>query len=69
MLELDQAKTLRRSMEGQRVLPPLNMGKMRVISVTSGKGGVGKSSVVANLATLLAERGKKDMLIKNPDRV
>lgn len=63
MLELDQAKTLRKAMEGHRVLPNLNLGRMRVISVTSGKGGVGKSSVVANLATILGSRGKKVLLL------
>jgi flagellar biosynthesis protein FlhG len=34
-------------------------GYGRVISVTSGKGGVGKSTVVTNLAVTFAARGKK----------
>lgn len=34
-------------------------GYARVISVTSGKGGVGKSTVVTNLAVTFAARGKK----------
>lgn len=33
--------------------------KSRVISVTSGKGGVGKTSLVTNLAIALAQRGNK----------
>lgn len=36
---------------------------IRVISVTSGKGGVGKSNVVANLAMALADQGKKVLII------
>lgn len=36
---------------------------MRVISITSGKGGVGKSSVAANLAVTLGERGQKVLLL------
>jgi len=35
----------------------------RVISVTSGKGGVGKSNVVINLGLALAQRGLKVLLI------
>lgn len=38
-------------------------GRMRVVSVTSGKGGVGKSSVCANLAMTLAARGEKVLLL------
>jgi flagellar biosynthesis protein FlhG len=38
-------------------------GVPRVISVTSGKGGVGKSNVVVNLGLALAQRGLKVLLI------
>jgi flagellar biosynthesis protein FlhG len=38
-------------------------GPPRVISVTSGKGGVGKSNVVVNLGLALAQRGIKVLLI------
>lgn len=41
--------------EGQRGI--------RVLSVTSGKGGVGKSNVVANLAMALADQGKKVLIV------
>lgn len=36
---------------------------IRVISVTSGKGGVGKSNVVSNLAIALSTQGKKVLVI------
>ncbi len=36
---------------------------IRVIAVTSGKGGVGKSNVVANLAMSLAAKGKRILII------
>jgi flagellar biosynthesis protein FlhG len=38
-------------------------GPPRVVSVTSGKGGVGKSNVVVNLGLALAQRGLKVLLI------
>ncbi|MEJ2258442.1 MAG: P-loop NTPase [Woeseiaceae bacterium] len=36
---------------------------VRVISVTSGKGGVGKTNVVANLALALTQSGKKVLVL------
>lgn len=36
---------------------------IRVISVTSGKGGVGKSNVVSNLAIAMSTQGKKVLII------
>ncbi|MBI2354713.1 MAG: MinD/ParA family protein [Deltaproteobacteria bacterium] len=36
---------------------------IRVISVTSGKGGVGKSNVVSNLAIAMSSQGKKVLII------
>jgi flagellar biosynthesis protein FlhG len=38
-------------------------GSPRVISVTSGKGGVGKSNVVVNLGLALTRRGLKVLLV------
>jgi len=35
---------------------------IRVIAVTSGKGGVGKTNVAANLAVVLAKEGRKVMI-------
>jgi flagellar biosynthesis protein FlhG len=37
--------------------------KICVISITSGKGGVGKTNIAANLAYLLAEAKKKTMIL------
>lgn len=35
----------------------------RVIGIISGKGGVGKTTVVANLGSILAQRFKKDVIV------
>lgn len=39
------------------------MGGLRVMAVTSGKGGVGKSHLAANLATLASRQGQRVLLI------
>ncbi len=41
----------------------LRQHDVRVISVTSGKGGVGKTNIAANLAYLLSRRKKKTLIL------
>lgn len=64
----DQADTLRqmaKSMKAKKKQQPeaAESGGVRVIAVTSGKGGVGKSNVVINLAIILAKSGKRVLVI------
>jgi len=68
----DQADTLREmaraARKNQAPDSPATVGiadpkGIRVISVTSGKGGVGKSNVVSNLAIALSIQGKKVLVI------
>ncbi len=41
----------------------INVSKTKVITITSGKGGVGKSTFTANIAYLLSKRGFKVAII------
>ena len=52
---MDQAEKLRELMRNRK--------KAKVITVTSGKGGVGKSSFSLNLAIELKRRGKRVLLV------
>lgn len=51
---IDQADELRRLVQQNMKVRP---GRTRAIAVTSGKGGVGKSNISANLAICLAKMG------------
>ncbi|MGH7256841.1 MAG: MinD/ParA family protein [Nitrospiraceae bacterium] len=52
-------------LETQQSPPPAgtNGSPTRVLTVTSGKGGVGKTNVVANLAIALARNGKRVLVL------
>ncbi len=73
---MDQARHLRDMVEGRKEIQriPLIQKKdmkaaakgnerVRVISVTSGKGGVGKTNVVANLAFAMGKMGKRVLIL------
>lgn len=56
---MDQAEQLRNIIKQQNKKPHL----ARVITVTSGKGGVGKSNVSVNLAIQMSRMGKKTVIL------
>lgn len=57
----DQASRLRAMAQGQRPESPLFAA--RVVAITSGKGGVGKTNVVAGLALSLAQQGQRVVIM------
>lgn len=60
----DQAATLRRAAGKRDSGRATNTSKRtKIIAVTSGKGGVGKTNVVANLAVCLSELGQKVVVL------
>ncbi len=56
----DQASTLRKLAGGR---DPTTKRNMRVIAVSSGKGGVGKTSLVVNLALALTEQNYRVIVL------
>ena len=62
---MDQAERLRQLVWKQQTAPTVlkAKNKSRVITVTSGKGGVGKTSLVVNLAIALSLLGKRVMVL------
>lgn len=59
---MDQAQSLRR-LAAQRRAPKALPLPLRTLTVTSGKGGVGKTSVVVNLGLACARLGRKVLII------
>ena len=61
---MDQAERLRnRIRENERAATKQLLSNARVITVTSGKGGVGKTSLSVNLALQIQRLGKKVVII------
>ena len=56
---MDQANSLRQLAAAGRIART----PLKVYAVTSGKGGVGKTNITANLATVMARAGKRVLVI------
>lgn len=63
---MDQASNLRKMIKNAALSKPKSMGRMkegpRVFSITSGKGGVGKTNMTGNLALSFSKMGKKVLI-------
>ena len=59
---MDQASQLREMVSRMTARAPTN-GQARVLAITSGKGGVGKTNVAVNLAARLAMMGRRVLLL------
>ncbi len=64
--DIDQATGLRKMIKGEsgkiRKLRKNNGGRPKVITITSGKGGVGKTNVVVNLAVTCQRMGRRVLI-------
>ena len=57
---MDQAENLRNVIKAQNIR---NIENTKVITITSGKGGVGKSNMAVNLAVWFTRLGKKVIIL------
>ncbi|MGL4739310.1 MAG: MinD/ParA family protein [Sarcina sp.] len=59
---LDQAASLRDLVKVKEEKQSIIEDKAKVMTITSGKGGVGKSNIVVNIAISLSKKGKKVLI-------
>lgn len=61
---MDQAKALRKlKSDAYGAQAETVPRRVRVVAITSGKGGVGKTGIAANLAYILSSRNKKTLIL------